>query len=138
MAAAGLTEPRCADERGLAMGGGRPTERRFTVGGSGKSVARCHRMVLAYWKFESISLQRRVRCEPVSRENSSPYVEKPRFPAGVRAGASGAVERDSQGPATSRRGAVVSLSGDIPVPYSDPAARTGCEVGAKVREILFG
>jgi hypothetical protein len=29
------------------------------VGGSGKSVARCHRTVLAYWKFESISLQRR-------------------------------------------------------------------------------
>ena len=64
MAAAGLTEPRCASERGLAMGGGRPAERRFTVGGSGKSVARCHRTVLAYWKFESISLQRRVRCEP--------------------------------------------------------------------------
>src|ERR1700730_99809 len=40
------------------MGGGRPAERRFTVGGSGKSVARCHRTVLAYWKFESISLQR--------------------------------------------------------------------------------
>jgi hypothetical protein len=60
MAAAGLTEPRCASERGLAMGGGRPAERRFTVGGSGKSVARCHRTVLAYWKFESISLQRRV------------------------------------------------------------------------------
>jgi hypothetical protein len=59
MAAAGLTEPRCASERGLAMGGGRPAERRFTVGGSGKSVARCHRTVLAYWKFESISLQRR-------------------------------------------------------------------------------
>ena len=37
-----------------------PAERRFTVGGSGKSVARCHRTVLAYWKFESISLQRRV------------------------------------------------------------------------------
>jgi hypothetical protein len=55
-----LTEPRCASERGLAMGGGRPAERRFTVGGSGKSVARCHRTVLAYWKFESISLQRRV------------------------------------------------------------------------------
>ena len=48
MAAAGLTEPRCASERGLAMGGGRPAERRFTVGGSGKSVARCHRTVLAY------------------------------------------------------------------------------------------
>jgi hypothetical protein len=42
------------------MGGGRPAERRFTVGGSGKSVARCHRTVLAYWKFESISLQRLV------------------------------------------------------------------------------
>ena len=34
------------------LGGGRPAERRFTVGGSGKSVARCHRTVLAYWKFE--------------------------------------------------------------------------------------
>ena len=54
--AAGLAEPRCASERGLAMGGGRPAERRFTVGGSSKSVARCHRSVLAYWKFESISL----------------------------------------------------------------------------------
>src|SRR5215469_13603925 len=42
------------------MGGGRPAERRFTVGGSGKSVARCYRAVLAYWKFESISFQRRV------------------------------------------------------------------------------
>jgi hypothetical protein len=58
MAAPGLTEPRDASERGLAMGGERPTERRFTVGGSGKSVARCHRTVLAYWKFESIPLQR--------------------------------------------------------------------------------
>jgi hypothetical protein len=56
--AAGLTEPRCASERGLAMGGGRPAERRFTVGGSSKSVARRHRSVLAYWKFESIALQR--------------------------------------------------------------------------------
>src|ERR1700741_3320540 len=60
LAAAGLTETRCASERGLAMGGGRPAKRRFTVGGSGKSVARCHRTVLAYWKFESISLQQRV------------------------------------------------------------------------------
>ena len=32
-------------------------------------------------------LQRRVRCEPVSRGNSPSYVEKPRFSAGVRAGA---------------------------------------------------
>src|SRR5262244_1642087 len=69
-----------------------------------------------YKKFESISLLRRVRCEPVSRENSPSYVEKPRFPAGVGAGAVGAVDRDAQGPATSRGGAVVSLSGDIPVP----------------------
>ena len=30
--AVGLTETRCASERGLAMGGGRPAERRFTVG----------------------------------------------------------------------------------------------------------
>jgi hypothetical protein len=58
--AAGLAEPRCASERGLAMGGERPAERRFKVGGSSKSVARCHRSVLAYWKFESISLQQRV------------------------------------------------------------------------------
>ena len=43
--ATGLTEPRCVSERGLAMGGGRPAESRFTVGGSGKSVARCHRTV---------------------------------------------------------------------------------------------
>jgi hypothetical protein len=35
-------------------------KRRFTVGGGGKSVARCHRMVLAYWKFESSPLQRRL------------------------------------------------------------------------------
>jgi len=93
-------------------------------------VARCHRAVLAYWKFESISLQRRVRCEPVSRENSSPCVEKPRFPAGVRAGANGAVDRDSQGPATSRRGALVSLSGDIPVPH---CRRCGSRVSWRVR-----
>ena len=62
--AAGLTEHRCASERGLAMGGGRPAERRFTMRGSGKSVARCHRTVLAYWKFESISLQQTVRLSP--------------------------------------------------------------------------
>src|SRR6267154_5751467 len=37
--------------------------------------------------FESISLQRRVTCEPVSRVNSPSYVEKPRFSAGVRVGA---------------------------------------------------
>src|SRR5215470_17184370 len=62
--AAGLTEARCASERGLAVGGGRLAERRFTAGGSSKSVARCHRSVLAYWKFESISLQQTVRLSP--------------------------------------------------------------------------
>src|SRR6516165_254490 len=41
-----------------------PRGRRFTLGGSGKSVARCHRTVLAYWKFESISLQQTVRLSP--------------------------------------------------------------------------
>src|SRR5215467_13708288 len=37
-------------------------------------------------KFESCSLQRRVRCEPVSRGISPSCVEKPPFAAGVRAG----------------------------------------------------
>src|SRR6201993_4544545 len=67
-------------------------------------------------KFESVSLQRRVRCEPVSRGNSPSYVEKPRFSAGVRAGASGAVGRDAQDTATSGLRAVISQSGYIPVP----------------------
>jgi hypothetical protein len=69
-----------------------------------------------HW-FESRSLQRRVRREPVSRENSSFHVEKPRFSAGVRAGASGAVGRDAQDAATSGLRAVISLSGHIPVPH---------------------
>ena len=47
-----------------------PRGRRFTLGGSGKSVARCHRTVLAYWKFESISLQQTVR---LSRDFSFLY-----------------------------------------------------------------
>jgi hypothetical protein len=50
-----------ADERGLAMRGGRPTERRFTVGGSGKSVARCHRTVLAYWESANFRFLARFR-----------------------------------------------------------------------------
>src|SRR5499433_1768463 len=66
---AGPHGTRCASERGLVMGGGRPAERRFTVGGSGKSVARFHRTVLAYWKFESISLQRGVCKLSVPREH---------------------------------------------------------------------
>jgi hypothetical protein len=67
--------------------------------------------------FESISLQRRVTCEPVSRGNSPSYVEKPRFSAGVRVGASGTVGRDAQDAATSGLRAVISLSGHIPVPH---------------------
>jgi hypothetical protein len=56
--AAGLTEPRCASEHGVAMGGGRPAERRFTVEAAANPwLGAC--MVLAYRKFESISLQRR-------------------------------------------------------------------------------
>jgi len=51
MAAPGLTELRCASERGLVMGGARLAGRSFTVEGSGKSVAWCHRTVLAYWKM---------------------------------------------------------------------------------------
>jgi hypothetical protein len=47
------------------------------------------------------SSQRRVQCEPVSRGNSPSYVEKPRFSAGVRVGASGTVGRDAQDAATS-------------------------------------
>ena len=47
----------------MSPGLGRRAGARFTVAGSGKSVARCHRTVLAYWKFESISLQGRVQCE---------------------------------------------------------------------------
>jgi hypothetical protein len=53
--AAGLTEPRCVSERGLAMAGWRPAERRCAVGGSGKSVARC-----------------RARCSRTGSSNPSP------------------------------------------------------------------
>jgi len=74
-------------------------------------------LVSRYEKFESISLQRGVRCEPVSSGNSPSYVDKARFSAGVRAGASAAVGRDAPDAATSGRRAVISLSGDIPVPH---------------------
>jgi hypothetical protein len=68
---------------GLAMGGGRPARRRFTVEGSGKSVARCHRTVLAYWKFESISLQRRV-CELSVPEHHAAQSGRRRPLTGIR------------------------------------------------------
>jgi len=55
------------------QGGGRPAEHRFTVGGSGKSVARCHRTVLAYWKFESISLQQRVTRTRAGVQAKTPF-----------------------------------------------------------------
>src|SRR5262244_2075146 len=68
-------------------------------------------------EFESVFLQRRVRCEPLCRGNSPSCVEKPRFSAGVRAGASGAVGRDAQDAARSGLRAVISLSRHIPVPH---------------------
>src|SRR5215813_12226040 len=67
-------------------------------------------------RFESISLQRRVRCEPVSRGNSPSYVEKPRFSAGVRRSVGGAGGGDAQGGAISHQGTAISLSGLIPAP----------------------
>src|SRR6516162_1953210 len=68
-------------------------------------------------QFESSSLQRRVRCEPVSRGNSPSYVEKPRFSAGVRRSVGGAVGGDAQ------RGAIShQKNGDISIgPYSSTA-----------------
>jgi len=85
--------------------------------GDRTGVAKKGCFFMRYRWFESISLQRRVRCEPVSRGNSPSYVEKPRFSASVRAGASGAVGRDAQDTATSGLRAVISLSGYIPVPH---------------------
>src|SRR5262249_34985186 len=86
--------------------------------------------------FESTSLQRRVRCEPVSRGNSPSYVEKPGFSAGVRRSVGGAVGGDAQGGAISHQGTAISLSGLIPVPQcrrpvlttvTKPAqSKTGC------------
>src|SRR5262249_48516978 len=81
-------------------------------------------------------LQRRVRCEPVSRGNSPSYVEKPRFSAGVRRSVGGAVGGDAQRGAISHQGTAISLSGLIPVPQcrrpvlttvTKPAqSKTGC------------
>src|SRR6516165_6416035 len=56
-------------------------ELRGPNGGSQKGL-----FLVRYRWFESISLRRRVRCEPVSRGNWPSYVEKLRFSAGVRAG----------------------------------------------------
>src|SRR5262249_45165513 len=67
-------------------------------------------------------LQRRVRCEPVSRGNSPSYVEKPRFSAGVRRSVGGAVGGDAQGGAISHQGTAIPLSAPIPVP---PCCRRG-------------
>jgi hypothetical protein len=64
-------------------------------------TSRRRRTLPRYRWFESTFLQRRVRCEPVSRGNSPSYVEKPRFSAGERAGTSGAAGRDAQGAPTS-------------------------------------
>src|ERR1700739_453540 len=67
--------------------------------------------------FESVSLQRRVRCEPVSRGNSPFQVEKPRFSAVVRTGTSGLGRQRH-----ARRGNMWPKGGDISVgPYSSTA-----------------
>ena len=66
----------------------------------------------AYWKFESIPLQQTVRLSP----DFAFVPGKARVCASVERRPGGMVGRDAQGPATSRRAAVVSLSGDISVP----------------------
>ena len=55
--AAGFTEPRCASERGLAMAGGRPAERRFTVGPTvrPRRPARCLRQGRNFQAFERMT-----------------------------------------------------------------------------------
>ena len=76
--------------------------------------------------FESSSLQRGVRCEPVSRGNLPSYVEKPRFSAGVRGGASGAVGRDVRDAATSGLRAVnISVGSAGTGKPGSPGFRTG-------------
>jgi hypothetical protein len=67
----------------------------------------------ANWNFESSSLQRRVRLSP---DFSFPCRKSPGFPPVCGLSAGSVVGRDAQGSATSRRAAVLSLSGDIPVP----------------------
>src|SRR6516225_4209235 len=49
---------------------------KFIGSWSGKSVAWCHRTMLAYWKFESISLQQTVRLFL----DLPSFLEKPGFP----------------------------------------------------------
>src|ERR1700730_11131313 len=68
-------------------------------------------------EFESVFLQRRVRCEPASRGNSPSYVEKPRFSAGVRAGASGGRQRRAG------HGNIGPTGGDISVGLYSSTAR---------------
>src|SRR5215472_8182570 len=54
--------------------------------------------------------------DSVSLRVSPPFQERRGFSAIVAAARGGSVGRDAQSPATSRRGGVVSLSVDIPVP----------------------
>jgi hypothetical protein len=71
--------------------------------------------------------------EPVSPRNLPSYAEKPRFSAGVRAGASGAVGRDAQGTATSGLSAVISLSGPISYPPELRLTRQGSCIASAAR-----
>jgi hypothetical protein len=67
----------------------------------------------AYWKFESISLERRVRLSP---DFASVPGQGPGFPPVLGTMPGGRVGRDAQSRAISSGGVVVSLSSYIPVP----------------------
>jgi hypothetical protein len=69
--------------------------------------------VLAYGKFESVSLQQRVRLSC----NFIFAVKNLGFPRGFPGCIPGVVGREAQGPPTSRQPGAISLSGHIPVPH---------------------
>jgi hypothetical protein len=86
------------------------------------------------WNFESTPSSR----QSVSLRISIPTQEKRGFSAILAAVRGGSVGRDAQSPATSRRGGVVSLSDDIPVPqccrrrFAKLAAPAANEIGVAI------
>src|SRR5215469_434444 len=86
------------------------------------------------WKFESTPLQQTVRLSP----GFASVPEKTRAFRHFGGRAGGSVGRDAQNPATLRRGGVVSLPGDIPVPqwcrtrFARLAAPAANEVGIAI------
>jgi hypothetical protein len=70
-----------SSHREAALRGASASHGETAFRGSGKSVARCYRTVLAYGKFESISLQRRVLAN-LTRSIRSPKI----LPSELRAG----------------------------------------------------